>query len=68
MKKKYESPTCFKVTLMPDTGVMLVLSVFSDEETEIVGARGSEIFDSDDFQTNSDYNSYDYLWEDEEDF
>lgn len=68
MKKKYESPTCFKVTLMPDTGVMLVLSVFSDEETEIVGARGSEILDFDDVQTNSDYNSYDYLWEDEEDF
>ena len=67
MKTKYESPTSFKVTLMPNTGVMLVLSVF-DEETEIVGARGSEILDFDDVQTNSDYNSYDYLWEDEEDF
>ncbi len=61
-KNKYIIPVCETIRITENSNLMLTLSVYPDQETEIVGGKEQGEFEEEDAAPTSPN-----LWEDEED-
>ena len=61
-KNKYIIPVCETIRITENSNLMLTLSVYPDQETEIVGGKEQTEFEEEDAAPTSPN-----LWEDEED-